>query len=235
MTLQPVFENKKRKELDVLSLSEEIKSGEFVRLDEYEDVERKDANGRNTVRKPLDDQAKLFLHLITAQRLGRGVLTFFLGLQPLEFIFLTKRYASTSEIANKAMHLKTPSEMSAWKRGALRQELLELRRDEWFDLRDLLLKHAAGKHMLEPVMASIVASACLGGDHLWRDLGLTSRDALGDLLQLFFPDLAVKNTKDMKWKKFFYKQLCEQEGGYVCRAPSCEECAAYDDCFGAEI
>jgi NifQ. len=44
----------------------------------------------------------------------------------------------------------------------------------------------------------------------------------------FFP------ASDMKWKKFIYKQLCEAEGLYVCRAPSCEVCKDYDQCFGKE-
>ena len=39
---------------------------------------------------------------------------------------------------------------------------------------------------------------------------------------------------DMKWKKFFYKQLCQTEGIHTCRAPSCEVCADYQACFGPE-
>jgi nitrogen fixation protein NifQ len=49
-----------------------------------------------------------------------------------------------------------------------------------------------------------------------------------------FEPLALRNDKDMKWKKFLYKQLCEAEGIYVCRAPSCEVCVDYDNCFGNE-
>ena len=47
-----------------------------------------------------------------------------------------------------------------------------------------------------------------------------------------FRPLAEQNTKDMKWKKFLYKQLCIGEGIYVCRAPSCEVCVDYAACFG---
>ena len=46
--------------------------------------------------------------------------------------------------------------------------------------------------------------------------------------------LARRNGKDMKWKKFLYKQLCDTEGIYTCRAPSCEVCADYQNCFGPE-
>ena len=54
------------------------------------------------------------------------------------------------------------------------------------------------------------------------------------LLQYNFPTLAAKNTHDMKWKKFLYKQLCEAEGLFLCRAPSCQVCADYGQCYGSE-
>ena len=49
-----------------------------------------------------------------------------------------------------------------------------------------------------------------------------------------FSALALRNNQDMKWKKFLYKQLCEQEGINACRAPSCEVCTDYLKCFGPE-
>lgn len=116
----------------------------------------------------------------------------------------------------------------------LRQELLQLRYEEWLDIQTVLIEHRAGHTESESWFASIIAAACLGGDHLWRDLGLPNRQYLSELMSRNFPLLAEKNFADMKWKKFLYKQLCEREGAYVCRAPSCEQCAAYDDCFGPE-
>lgn len=121
-----------------------------------------------------------------------------------------------------------------WQRGELRQQLLELRRDEWDTLRNLLMQHRRGKDASEIRMAEVVAAACLGSGHLWRDLGLGSRGMLRELLQSNFPDLVALNTRDMRWKRFFYKQLCEQEGGYVCRSPSCDQCSTFDECFGEE-
>ncbi len=115
----------------------------------------------------------------------------------------------------------------------VRQNLQELRIDEWQEVRSLLLMHPR-QHPSTFWLADIVAAGCLGGNHLWRDLGLPNRQLLNDLLHANFSELASKNTKDMKWKKFFYKQLCEQDGGYVCRAPTCEQCTAYEDCFGPE-
>ncbi len=83
-------------------------------------------------------------------------------------------------------------------------------------------------------LITLIVAACLGSDHLWQDLGLFSRCELSALLQHNFPDMAARNNKDMKWKKFIYKQLCEEEGIYVCRAPSCEVCKDYQVCFGVE-
>ncbi len=83
-------------------------------------------------------------------------------------------------------------------------------------------------------MATIVATGCMAHDHLWQDLGLWSREDLTALMMRNFPTLAGQNTRNMKWKKFLYKQLCNAEGIYVCRAPSCEVCADYQACFGPE-
>lgn len=178
--------------------------------------------------------AELLAKLLRGQRSGKGVLPFFLGLQPLELIYVVQRYLAGEFRAADVVQTQHGADDTAWQRGELRQQLLDLRRDEWNDLMELLLRHCAGGHPLDAIMAKIVAAACLGGDHLWRDLGLDSRSELSDLMNLFFPQLAQKNDRDMKWKKFFYKQLCEREGSYVCRAPSCEECAAFEDCFGEE-
>jgi nitrogen fixation protein NifQ len=83
-------------------------------------------------------------------------------------------------------------------------------------------------------MAEIVSAGCMGDDHLWQDLGLWQRPDLSRLMLNNFKPLAERNDKDMKWKKFLYKQLCDAEGIYVCRAPSCEVCTDYDNCFGPE-
>lgn len=102
------------------------------------------------------------------------------------------------------------------------------------DLRRLMLGGRANVSPSEDWMATIVASACMGDDHLWQDLGLWSRSDLSCLMHDNFPLLATRNDRDMKWKKFLYKQLCETEGIYVCRSPSCEVCADYANCFGSE-
>ena len=106
---------------------------------------------------------------------------------------------------------------------------------EWEDLVNLMLEFRAGNDLSEQWIAEIVAAACMGFDHLWQDLGLWSRGELTEVLSVNFPNLAKRNDKDMKWKKFLYKQLCQRDGTYVCRAPSCDVCADYQVCFGPEV
>lgn len=108
------------------------------------------------------------------------------------------------------------------------------RAEERTELRTLLLAHRAHDSVTEQWMAEIVAAACMASDHLWQDLGLWSRKDLTALMMRNFPALATRNDRNMKWKRFLYKQLCESEGIYVCRAPSCEVCADYVACFSPE-
>lgn len=111
------------------------------------------------------------------------------------------------------------------------------RDDEVADLIVLLMDHAdagAGPYEECLVFAETVAIACLGDNHLWQDLQLRSRDELSGLMRRWFPALVAKNHADMKWKKFLYKQLCEREEIFVCKAPSCAVCNDLYKCFGPE-
>ncbi|MCG5500599.1 nitrogen fixation protein NifQ [Ectothiorhodospira lacustris] len=109
------------------------------------------------------------------------------------------------------------------------------RMDERRELRELLLSHRRGQDPSEVWLAGIVAAACMGPDHLWQDLGLQSRDQLSWLMRDNFPGLVELNDRDMKWKKFLYRQLCLAEGILICRSPSCEVCQDHAVCFGPEV
>jgi nitrogen fixation protein NifQ len=174
--------------------------------------------------------ANLLARIVAAQRVGGSCLPLHLGLDANNFSAMIQRYFPGT-LFWLALH---SGHDAAFQRGALRQQLLEMRSDEWRDVRDLLLSGRRGEDESEIWLASIVAAGCLGGDHLWRDLGLASRADLGRLLRHNFPGVAVLNDRDMKWKKFFYRQLCETQGHFVCRSPSCEQCVAFADCFGNE-
>ena len=120
-----------------------------------------------------------------------------------------------------------------WHSGGAMAEAGE-RHDEYEDILHLLLDGAVATAPDVAELAACVARACLGSDHLSHDLGLPSRVELSGLLHDHFPGLASRNTGNMRWKKFFYKQLCEQVGIRACRAPSCAVCMHYGECFGSE-
>lgn len=116
-------------------------------------------------------------------------------------------------------------------------ERIATRRDEIDDLMSLLRDHAdpaAGLAADLDAVAWAIACASLGDQHLWQDLGLTSRSELSMLIDHWFPRLAALNTHNMKWKRFMYKQLCLREDLLICKAPSCGVCCDYGVCFGPE-
>jgi nitrogen fixation protein NifQ len=111
---------------------------------------------------------------------------------------------------------------------------LQSRAIEQHDLLALLLEHRSDDTDETRWVAHTVATACLGENHLWQDMGLPNRDALSALLRRHFRTLVELNTQNMKWKKFFYKQLCNRAEVSICKAPSCGVCVDYAKCFGPE-
>ena len=101
-------------------------------------------------------------------------------------------------------------------------------------LRDLLRANTSTGSVFEERLAELVARRCLRPNHLWQDLGLRNRDELSGLMDRHFAPLAARNRADMKWKKFFYRTICRDEGYMLCAAPSCAECDDFDVCFGDE-
>jgi nitrogen fixation protein NifQ len=110
----------------------------------------------------------------------------------------------------------------------------ENRMDEFDDIVDLLMDHRCDDRDTACELVVFIATACMGDNHLWQDMQLPHRSALNELMQKNFPTLAAKNTGNMKWKKFFYKQLCERADIFICKSPSCGVCIDYDKCFGSE-
>lgn len=102
------------------------------------------------------------------------------------------------------------------------------------DLRALILGHRASGRAEEGWLAHIVARRSMAENHLWQDLGLADRDELNDLIRRNFPGLAALNHANMKWKKFFYRTLCQTEGVVICKSPNCQTCDDFAHCFGDE-
>lgn len=157
--------------------------------------------------------------MVASWCVGQSVLPDYLGLAEDDFSALTACYFANYPLPNHA-----PSGKSLdFSRMLERQDLINL------------LKHYSKPQLVEnDWIIGLLVAGCLGDDHLWHDLGLWSRSQLTALLNYNFPELAARNTQDMKWKKFLYKQLCEAEGLYLCRAPSCHVCVDYSKCYGSE-
>ncbi|WP_395666740.1 nitrogen fixation protein NifQ [Methylocella sp.] len=106
--------------------------------------------------------------------------------------------------------------------------------DEEEQLRGLLRAHQADASAEAAWLTDMMTRRSLSDTHLWQDLGLLARDELTRLMLQRYPALAARNVENMKWKKFFYRQLCAMEGFTLCTAPSCRECGDFDSCFGEE-
>lgn len=106
--------------------------------------------------------------------------------------------------------------------------------EEFDELLELLREHRRDDAEETEWIARALASACAGANHLWEDMGLPNRDTLSRLIKHYFPILYFKNSRNLRWKKFFYKQLCDRAEMRLCKAPSCGVCSDYTQCFGPE-
>jgi nitrogen fixation protein NifQ len=101
-------------------------------------------------------------------------------------------------------------------------------------LADLLIAHRAGVSEAETWFAHIIARRALEPGHLWQAMGLFERAELRQLIERHFPTLAARNTANMRWKKFFYRELCAHQGFTACPVPDCRDCTSWAECFGPE-
>lgn len=106
--------------------------------------------------------------------------------------------------------------------------------DEVVMVRDLLRANRSTDGKLSGWLAAMVARRAVEPNHLWEDLGLRDRSELTRLLNRHFSPLASRNTNHMRWKRFFYRALCENDGLVMCSTPVCSRCGDFDLCFGDE-
>jgi nitrogen fixation protein NifQ len=119
--------------------------------------------------------------------------------------------------------------VAAWCRHAGRSD-----DDEIAMVRDLLLANRSTPGRAGHWLAAMIARRAMEPNHLWEDLGLRDRDELTRLLSRHFAPLAHRNTRNMRWKRFFYRALCENDGLVMCSTPVCSRCGDFDVCFGDE-
>lgn len=101
-------------------------------------------------------------------------------------------------------------------------------------VRDLLLVQRSTLGETGRWLASMVARRSIEPNHLWEDLGLRNRGELSRLLMRHFAPLASRNVRNMRWKRFFYRMLCEDDGFVMCTTPVCTNCSDFQLCFGDE-
>ncbi|WP_375778995.1 nitrogen fixation protein NifQ [Bradyrhizobium sp. ma5] len=119
----------------------------------------------------------------------------------------------------------------------LPEQLLAFKCDENEEIamvRDLLLKQRSTKGDIGRWLAAMIARRAIEPDHLWEGLGLRNRAELSRLLSRHFAPFAVRNINNMRWKRFFYRMLCEDEGLVMCTTPVCTQCNDFNLCFGEE-
>ncbi|WP_246657391.1 nitrogen fixation protein NifQ [Methylocystis sp. B8] len=101
-------------------------------------------------------------------------------------------------------------------------------------VRDILLEHLSSQDQQGRLLAAMIARRALEPNHLWEDLGLRNRGELTRLMERRFASLAARNDKNMRWKRFIYRLMCENDGFVMCATPVCTNCADYLTCFGEE-
>jgi len=156
--------------------------------------------------------------ILAAATMDGGSLTEKAGLSGLELVALLEQYFPTLEI-------KLAKQLSVFK---CEED------DEIAMLRDLLLKQRSTEGDIGHWLAAMIARRAIEPGHLWEALGLRNRGELSRLLSRHFAQLAARNFNNMRWKRFLYRVLCENEGLVMCTTPVCNQCDDFNICFGEE-
>jgi nitrogen fixation protein NifQ len=106
--------------------------------------------------------------------------------------------------------------------------------DEELMLQELLLRHRSQPGDIGEWLACIIARRAMEPNHLWEDLGLPERPDLTKLLLRHFQTLAANNTRNMRWKRFLYRAICESEGFTMCPSPTCDACSEFHICYSGD-
>ena len=107
------------------------------------------------------------------------------------------------------------------------------------DLLKILLTHVpcdttGGMHRSAAWLAHIIAARAAQPGHLWVSMGFFERQELTAAIRRHLPTLAAANQQGMRWKRFLFKQVCDLNGGVICKAPNCGVCSDYALCFAPE-
>lgn len=123
-----------------------------------------------------------------------------------------------------------------WKGSVSAQELPSECNEE---VLSILLSHVptdkgSNQNFVSRCLARIIAARTALPGHLWVAMGLTERPQLTAAISRHLPTLAKANHQNMRWKRYLYKQVCDLNGGVMCKAPNCGVCSDYNRCFVEE-
>lgn len=107
------------------------------------------------------------------------------------------------------------------------------------DVLEILLSHVpcdttGGKNRLAEWLARIIAARAAHPGHLWVAMGFFERPQLTAAIRRHLPTLAEANNKGMRWKRYLFKQVCDMNGGVMCKSPTCGDCSDYSLCFAPD-
>ncbi len=87
------------------------------------------------------------------------------------------------------------------------------------------------QRFLSRIMAHSISARTAHPGHLWVAMGLFERPQLTEGIRRHLPLLLKANNQGMRWKRFLFKQICELNGGVMCKSPNCRDCSDYVICF----
>jgi len=162
----------------------------------------------------------ILAHALREQAAGLGPATALLGLSGAELAALAARWLPGADLAGiDSAGTTRPAPLRDVEQQAI--EVLVLWR-----------AGAAGPEVRW--LAAILARRSMETRHLWEDLGLPARPALTQMIARFLPGLAAANAHNMRWKKFFARQICSDAAFALCPAPICDACDERHICFAVD-
>ncbi len=91
-----------------------------------------------------------------------------------------------------------------------------------------LLQIHSNSEYVRNIIAPWIAKTSIKMGHLYSDLGLKNREAMGQLMSTHFTSLAKTKPQDVRWKKYLYDCIGKT-------APACATCSDVGNCFNCTL
>ncbi|MFP4332026.1 MAG: nitrogen fixation protein NifQ [Campylobacterales bacterium] len=92
-------------------------------------------------------------------------------------------------------------------------------------IEELLIKESVSSE--GKIQAKRVAEKSVLFNHLYEDMGFSSREQMNEFMKKHYEELASKKPKSVRWKKYLYDCIGEV-------APACAGCPDEDICFSCK-